>query len=41
MAVMQIPHQVKVPGAEIAIRHEHDEDLQVALRDAFDWSGGS
>ena len=27
---------LKVPGSEIAISHEHDEDLQVALRDAFD-----
>ena len=27
---------VKVPGGEIAVTHEHDEDLQVALRDAFD-----
>jgi len=27
---------VKVPGGEIAITREHDEDVQVALRDAFD-----
>ena len=27
---------LKVPGGEIAVTHEHDEDLQVALRDAFD-----
>ena len=27
---------VKVPGGEIAITREHDEDLQIALRDAFD-----
>jgi len=27
---------VKVPGGEIAVTREHDEDLQVALRDAFD-----
>jgi ribosomal subunit interface protein len=27
---------LKVPGSEIAVTHEHDEDLQVALRDAFD-----
>ncbi len=26
---------LRVPGAEIAINHEHDEDLHVALRDAF------
>ena len=26
----------KVPGSEIAVTHEHDEDVQVALRDAFD-----
>ncbi|HEX9396285.1 MAG TPA: HPF/RaiA family ribosome-associated protein [Burkholderiales bacterium] len=26
---------VRVPGAEIAINHEHDEDIYVALRDAF------
>ena len=27
---------LKVPGGEIAVTHAHDEDLQVALRDAFD-----
>ena len=27
---------IKVPGGEIAITHDHDEDLHVALRDAFD-----
>lgn len=27
---------LKVPGHEIAVTREHDEDLQVALRDAFD-----
>lgn len=27
---------LKVPGAEIAINRESDEDLQVALREAFD-----
>jgi ribosomal subunit interface protein len=27
---------LKVPGSEIVITHEHDEDWQVALRDAFD-----
>jgi ribosomal subunit interface protein len=27
---------LKVPGGEIAVTHEHDEDLQIALRDAFD-----
>ena len=26
---------IHVPGAEIAIDHEHDEDVYVALRDAF------
>ena len=26
---------LKVPGGEIAITHQHDEDLQVALREAF------
>lgn len=26
---------IRVPGAEIAISHEHDEDIYVALRDAF------
>ena len=26
---------LKVPGGEIAITRQHDEDLQVALRDAF------
>lgn len=28
--------ELKVPGTEIVITREHDEDLQVALRDAFD-----
>jgi ribosomal subunit interface protein len=28
--------QLKVPGGEIAVTREHDEDLQVALHDAFD-----
>ena len=27
---------LKVPGGEIAITRQHDEDLQIALRDAFD-----
>jgi ribosomal subunit interface protein len=27
---------LKVPGGEIAVTHAHDEDLQIALRDAFD-----
>jgi len=27
---------VKVPGGEIVVTHQHDEDPQVALRDAFD-----
>ena len=27
---------LKVPGGEIAITKQHDEDLQIALRDAFD-----
>ena len=27
---------LKVPGGEIVINREHDEDVQVALRDAFD-----
>ena len=27
---------LKVPGGEIAVTHEHDEDLRIALRDAFD-----
>jgi len=27
---------LKVPGDELAITREHDEDPQVALRDAFD-----
>lgn len=26
---------LKVPGGEIAINHDHDEDIYVALRDAF------
>ena len=27
---------LKVPGGEIVVTHQHDEDLQIALRDAFD-----
>jgi ribosome-associated translation inhibitor RaiA len=27
---------VTVPGREIVINHDHDEDVYVALRDAFD-----
>lgn len=27
---------LKVPGGELAVTREHDEDLQVALRDAFE-----
>ena len=27
---------LKVPGGEIAVTHEHDDDLQIALRNAFD-----
>lgn len=27
---------LKVPGAELVVNREHDQDLQVALRDAFD-----
>jgi ribosomal subunit interface protein len=27
---------LKVPGSEIAVTKEHDEDVHVALRDAFD-----
>ena len=27
---------LKVPGGEIAVTRQHDENLQVALRDAFD-----
>jgi ribosomal subunit interface protein len=27
---------IKVPGSEIAVTHEHDEDVHVALREAFD-----
>jgi ribosomal subunit interface protein len=27
---------LKVPGGEIVVTHEHDEALEVALRDAFD-----
>jgi len=27
---------LKVPGGEIAVTHEHDEELEIALRDAFD-----
>jgi ribosome-associated translation inhibitor RaiA len=26
---------VKLPGGEIAVTHEHDQNVQVALRDAF------
>ena len=27
---------LKVPGKELAVTHEHDEDVRIALRDAFD-----
>jgi len=27
---------VRVPQREIVVNHDHDEDLHVALRDAFD-----
>ena len=27
---------LKVPGGELVVTHQHDEDLQIALRDAFD-----
>lgn len=27
---------LKVPGGELAVTHEHDEDIQIALREAFD-----
>ena len=27
---------LKVPGGELAVTREHDEDVQVALREAFD-----
>lgn len=27
---------LKVPGGEISVTHAHDEDLQIALREAFD-----
>lgn len=27
---------LKVPGGEIAVTHEHGEDMQIALRNAFD-----
>ena len=27
---------MKVPGGEVAVTREHDEDIQIALRDAFD-----
>ena len=27
---------LKVPGGELVVTREHDEDLQIALRDAFD-----
>jgi len=27
---------LKVPGGEIAVTHVHDQDVQIALRDAFD-----
>jgi len=27
---------ITVPGREIVVNHEHDEDVYVALRDAFD-----
>ena len=27
---------LKVPGGEVAVKRDHDEDVMVALRDAFD-----
>jgi ribosomal subunit interface protein len=27
---------LKMPGGEIAVTHQHDEDVEIALRDAFD-----
>jgi ribosomal subunit interface protein len=27
---------LRMPGGEIAVTHEHDEDLQIALREAFE-----
>jgi ribosome-associated translation inhibitor RaiA len=26
---------LKVPGAEIAVHHQHDEDVRIAIREAF------
>ncbi len=28
--------ELKLPGGDIAVNREHDEDVQVALREAFD-----
>jgi len=33
---LRVRIDLKVPGEEIVITREHDEDVQVALRDAFD-----
>jgi ribosomal subunit interface protein len=33
---LKVRIDLKVPGGEIAVTREHNEDLQVALRDAFD-----
>lgn len=32
---LRVRIDVKVPGEEIVVTREHDEDVQVALRDAF------
>jgi ribosomal subunit interface protein len=32
----QVNLDVRVPGKEIVVNHAHDEDVYVALRDAFD-----
>jgi ribosomal subunit interface protein len=32
----QVSLDVRVPGKEIVVNHAHDEDVYVALRDAFD-----
>ena len=32
----QVSLDVRVPGREIVVNHMHDEDVYVALRDAFD-----
>ena len=30
---------VNIPGSQVVVNHDHSEDIQIALRDAFDAAG--